>query len=364
MLRDTSMVATSWSPGSECIPAIQWRSATRCVHPGILSGRDRTAVDDLPGLESNRLSESLQDTIIIAVSLGIVVALAYGIAYWSWKARSDRSARVGLYLVLGFPGGLLSIYGLARLVNGTESGGIWLAAGLGLVLPLNPKFRQFVARFTPFDPSSAVDMVGLSGVLAIGGFLALSYAVNPEPAETGTVAIADLVSQFAAFTVLAYVLVGASIWRTFREANNRLGLTWPSRRQIGVGVGGVFAGLFVMVIAGVLTTVFQPDFNQEIEQATEGITESVSNPAGAVFFGLGAGISEELLLRGALQPRFGIVLTSVLFALLHNQYGISFVLLGVFLMGVILGLERKYFGTTAAVITHAIFNTIAVLAGS
>jgi membrane protease YdiL (CAAX protease family) len=310
------------------------------------------------------LSESQQDTIIIAVTLGIVVAMAYGIAYWSWKAQTDRSARVGLYLVLGFPGGLLAIYGLARLVNGAESGGIWLATGLGLALPLVSRFRQFLARYTPIDPSSAIDMVGLSAILAIGGFLALTYAIDPEPAETGTVAIADLISQFAAFTVLAFVLVGASIWRTFGEATNRLGLTWPSRRQVAVGIGGVFGGLFVMVVAGILTTVFQPDFNQEIEQATEGITESVSSPIGAVFFGLGAGISEELLLRGAVQPRFGLVLTSLLFALLHNQYGISFVLLGVFLMGVVLGLERKYFGTTAAIITHAIFNTIAVLAGT
>lgn len=315
-------------------------------------------------MESTRLSDSLQDTIIIAVTLGIVVAVAYGIAYWSWKAQKDRSARVGLYLVLGFPGGLLVIFGLARLVNGTESGGIWLATGLGLTLPLVSRFRQFLARFTPLDPGSAIDLVGLAGLLGIGGFLALTYAVDPEPAETGSVAIADLASQFAAFTVLAYVLVGVGIWRTAREANSRLGLTWPTRRQVGVGVGGVFAGLFVMVLAGVLTTVFQPDFNQEIEQATEGITQSVSSPIGAVFFGLGAGISEELLLRGAIQPRFGLVLTSILFALLHNQYGISFVLLGVFLMGVVLGLERKYFGTTTAVITHAIFNTIAVLAGT
>jgi len=334
------------------------------VAPGILSGRDLTRGGNLPGVESNRLSETQQDTIIVAVTLGIIVAIAYGIAYWSWKAQSDRSARVGLYLVLGFPGALLAIYGLARLVNGTESGGIWLATGLGLSLPLVSRLRVFLSRLTPLDPDSAVDMVGLSGLLGIGGFLAVSYAVNPAPADTGTVAIADLASQFAAFTVLAYVLVGVSIWRTFPEANHRLGLSWPSRRQVLIGVGGVFAGLFVMVIAGVLTSVFQPDFNQEIEQATEGITESISNPIGAVFFGLGAGISEELLLRGALQPRFGIILTSVLFALLHNQYGISFILLGVFLMGIILGLERKYFGTTAAVITHAIFNTIAVLAGT
>jgi uncharacterized protein len=51
-----------------------------------------------------------------------------------------------------------------------------------------------------------------------------------------------------------------------------------------------------------------------------------------------------------------------LFAFLHSQYGISFVLAGIFVVGVLLGLERKYLGTTAALITHAIFNAIAVLA--
>ena len=142
------------------------------------------------------------------------------------------------------------------------------------------------------NPNSAIDMVGLSAILGFGGFLALTYAVDPEPAEAGDVAVADLASQFAAFTVLAYVLVGVGIWRTFSEASYRLGLTWPTRRQFAVGVACVFAGLFVMVAAGILTTVFQPEFNQEIEQATEGITESVSSPIGAVFFGLGAGISE------------------------------------------------------------------------
>ena len=58
----------------------------------------------------------------------------------------------------------------------------------------------------------------------------------------------------------------------------------------------------------------------------------------------------------------GLVTTSILFAFLHSQYGISFVLAGIFVVGVILGLERKYLGTTAALITHAIFNAIAVLA--
>ncbi|MGD9712951.1 MAG: lysostaphin resistance A-like protein, partial [Thermomicrobiales bacterium] len=295
------------------------------------------------------------DSIIIAVSLAILVALSYGAAYWASRAQFDRSARVGLYLVLGFPGGLLAIYGLARVVNGEESGAVWLATGLGLMLPLMPNVRRVFGRLTPMNESSAIDMVGLSLLLGIGGFLALSYAVQPDPEDAGSVALADLISQFSAFTVLAYVLVGVGIWRSFPEATMRLGLTWPSKRQVVAGIGGFFIGMVVMVVAGVLTTIFQPDFNEEINQATQGITESVSNPLGAAFFGLGAGISEELLLRGAIQPRYGLIMTSVLFALLHNQYGISFILAGVFSMGIILGLERKYFGTTAAIITHAIF---------
>ncbi len=249
---------------------------------------------------------------------------------------------------------LLAIYGLARVVNGSGSEAVWLVTGLGLLLPLFPSVRTMFARFTPMDPVSAIDMVGLSVLLGVGGFLASSYIAQPEPDDAGDVALADLISQFAAFTILAYVLVGVGVWRTLAEATFRLGLSWPSRRQILVGAGGFFVGLVVMILAGVLTTIFQPDFNEEINQATQGITDSVSSPIGAMFFGLGAGISEELLLRGAIQPRYGLFLTSVLFALLHNQYGISFILAGVFSMGVILGLERKYFGTTAAVITHAL----------
>jgi membrane protease YdiL (CAAX protease family) len=91
------------------------------------------------------------------------------------------------------------------------------------------------------------------------------------------------------------------------------------------------------------------------------MTADVQYPLGAVILGACAGIGEEALFRGAIQPRYGIVLTSLAFALVHSQYGLSFVILGLFLVGVTLGIERKYFGTPAAMMTHAIFNVIAVL---
>ena len=97
---------------------------------------------------------------------------------------------------------------------------------------------------------------------------------------------------------------------------------------------------------------------------TEDMTADVQNPVGAMTLGLSAGIGEELLLRGAIQPRFGLVLTSFFFALLHTQYGLTFVLGGLFAIGMLLGILRNRYGTMAPIIAHAVFNTLVVLAQS
>src|SRR5687768_18281689 len=93
------------------------------------------------------------DTLYIFVTLAIFIAIAFGMAYWVRRSANDRSALIGLYLVLGFPGVLLTLLGLARLADGQSSGFAWLATGLGLLLPMYPKFRQLVARYTPMDRS-------------------------------------------------------------------------------------------------------------------------------------------------------------------------------------------------------------------
>jgi len=43
-------------------------------------------------------------------------------------------------------------------------------------------------------------------------------------------------------------------------------------------------------------------------------------PGLMLLLGLSAGIGEEITLRGALQPKLGLALTSLLFAALHVQY--------------------------------------------
>ena len=58
--------------------------------------------------------------------------------------------------------------------------------------------------------------------------------------------------------------------------------------------------------------------------------------------------------RGALLPRFGIVISSVLFAALHTQYALSFATLEVFVLGLGLGWLRVRAGSIVpGMVTHA-----------
>ena len=65
-----------------------------------------------------------------------------------------------------------------------------------------------------------------------------------------------------------------------------------------------------------------------LDEDVQRLTEVLIGPLlgsipGILTLGLAAGIGEETLFRGALQPRFGLLITSLLFALLHSQYGIT-----------------------------------------
>jgi hypothetical protein len=239
---------------------------------------------------------------------------------------------------------------------------VLLAVGLGLSLPLLRPVRRLFAAITPLDADSPVDMTGLCLLLALIGFFVVSLGLNPEPPdENVSVGVDDLIVQVLAEVALAFAAVGWWFHRNARAAGDRLGLHWPSVRGWLAALGFVVLGFVINGVAGVLTQWLQPEFYADIERVTDDITSGVQNPGGALLLGLSAGIGEELLLRGALQPRFGIVLTSIFFALIHMQYGFSIVMVGLFATGVLLGLERKYFGTVAAMATHAIFNTLVVL---
>jgi membrane protease YdiL (CAAX protease family) len=311
------------------------------------------------------MMDTLVDVFLYGVAFVIAVGIAIGLAFWSNKARTDRSANVGLYLLFGLPGGLLTVAGLALTVNGLNEGPFVLAIGLAFTLPLIRSFRKLLARYTPFDPTSPIDLTGLAILLALMAFLAVSmfYADGDTDTVSSTSTaslVVSLVSTMIMFVSLAYIAVGYRIWRTGREATERLGLRIPGVKTILIGFAFVVPVMISNMIGGILTQVLQPNMTDDLEKTLDTMTQGIQNPAGALLIGLTAGIGEELFFRGALQPRFGIVITAAAFALMHQQYELSWVLAGMFGIGILLGIERKRYGTVAAIVTHATMNIIAV----
>jgi membrane protease YdiL (CAAX protease family) len=298
------------------------------------------------------------DVLFFAIALVVALSIPLGLLYWACRAESDRSARFGLYLLFGLPGSLLVVAGAALAVAGRNYAGVLLGVGLGMSLPLVGRLRRQLASVTPIDARSAVDMAASAVFFGVFGFLIASTWSSPEPDEVAEISYGELIVQLLFFIGVSYVVVGAGLRRRLSEANARLGVVWPSPKTIAIAVVAFFGALLVNGVSGVLTETFQPEASDQIESGLEELTGVPT----AILVAVSAGVGEELFFRGALQPKFGIILTSLCFALLHANYGLSFVTAGIFSMGVIFGLLRQRYGTTAPMITHGLVNLVAVLA--
>src|SRR5207249_5826749 len=69
-------------------------------------------------------------------------------------------------------------------------------------------------------------------------------------------------------------------------------------------------------------------------------------------------LCEELLFRGALQPRIGLVPTALLFTSIHTQYALSLDTAAVLVIALGLGLLRKYTNTTTSCTCHISYNLL------
>jgi membrane protease YdiL (CAAX protease family) len=81
-----------------------------------------------------------------------------------------------------------------------------------------------------------------------------------------------------------------------------------------------------------------------------------------VLISLSAGVVEEWFFRGFLQPRMGIFLSTLLFALAHFSYGQPFMLIGITLLSLIYGLLVKWRQNIwPAIAAHTLFDAVQLL---
>ena len=329
-----------------------------------------------------------------------------GLALWAQWSRKNRGAEIGLivtvlfisFLVMAL-GLLVGLVGLSNTVSDTGaspglvvvSAAIILLAGLaGLALCVRP-IRKVIAysRVTtsynedparkPFsasggwwsDPPVFFALWAFANAMAFNAVFLLAFAVEPEGvgstlSSTGRLSFFIFVIGELPFVVVALCGVGLGVRRSFRESLTRLGYGPITLPQLGIVALFIVGALLLSFAFDNLFSALQPGLYEQVGEVSnvlfspEGLSP-VSVILFALLIGIGAGLGEETLFRGALQPRLGIMLTSLLWAGIHVQYGPSVLLLDIFVLSVALGFLRRRINTTATFLTHAGYNFLSVM---
>jgi len=174
------------------------------------------------------------------------------------------------------------------------------------------------------------------------------------------VEVGGLLAQLAGEVAIALAAVGLWVARGARATRERLGLGGMGGREWAIAALGLGV---VTALNGGLEQVERTWF-PELWKADQAMSERIVGDitlSTSLVLGLSAGVGEEVLVRGALQPRTGLLLASLLFGMAHVQYT-WFGMLVIVLLGVTLGLVRRHANTTTAIVVHAAYDVVAALA--
>ncbi|MCB9420582.1 MAG: CPBP family intramembrane metalloprotease [Ardenticatenaceae bacterium] len=290
----------------------------------------------------------------------------------------DRYKRLfdGLLLVLNIPvllfGGFLVLAPPQTLAdlqpdmalafpNQAAYGAMLAAIALWDMLVCLRPLRQIMARWLPLDSTSPVHTLALmlSGILAGTTLLTLTQGGLEGVAETAvSTPLIDFVFQQALFILLALLGVGLLVRRRLPELAKRLGLERPSWSQIRFGLRWIAILVFIQWAAGIIWALASPDQSQLVEGINNVLLGNFDTVGEWFIVALGAGLGEEILFRGAMQPIFGLWFTSIIFAIAHIQYGFTLVTILIFVISAVLGYIRRRTNTTVAIFVHAGYDFV------
>jgi membrane protease YdiL (CAAX protease family) len=236
-----------------------------------------------------------------------------------------------------------------------------MAAFVPLILPV----RRWLARWMPIDPNSTVHTTALTFAvyqigLSLGQLILIGDLENLTEAELA-LTLWDVLLSGVPFALFALVGVGLFVRRDGQSTLERLGLRRPTWRQLLAATGLIILFLAFDMGVSLLWEELDPAGYDLLERVSENLFGNLTTVGGAIALGLSAGISEELLFRGAVQPRLGLLLATILFAVGHIQYGLTLATLQIFVIGLVLGVLRTRSGTTICILIHAGYNTVGTL---
>jgi len=256
-----------------------------------------------------------------------------------------------------------------------------VAIAAALVLGLarrsrSPRLRLDLAAFP------APWRAALAATLLVG--LTAAIVVQPLVGLVGTGATVEVEGASYAYLFRAHALLGGFLlawWALAGFPSPAAFLSLPHREiagrlALGVGAGlgawAVTIGSMSIVGGGLLWLAgglaAGPDGAAAIAPDAAGVVPE----AGEYLVGLSvpkrlllvasAGVFEEAFFRGFLQPRAGLVLSSVLFTASHAGYGSPMLMIGVFLLSIVIGrLFRARQDVLPCMVAHSVFDAVQML---
>lgn len=307
------------------------------------------------------------------------------LSHW---AKKNKAAEITLFILLVFSsllviavGALLLVAAIVDTVPGDLvstpvflgiAGTVTLAGLTGLALCLPPLWRITgrVERGFWSEPTVffAAWMFVMVLVLSLVGIVAFLGTDTGEIAASvgGQLSPVDVATGQLPLIIVAVLGVGLWVRRSPGEVFARLGYGPLTLTQLGICALFIAVALGLSVAADALFAALQPELYERAGELSSQLFSTQGMGLASVLLfglvlGLGAAIGEESLFRGAVQPVFGIIPTSLLFAALHIQYGPSVSIAYVLLLTIGLGLLRKKINTSAAFVAHAGYNFASVV---
>jgi membrane protease YdiL (CAAX protease family) len=300
--------------------------------------------------------------------LAITVAANLGVTRRGWRRLTYLT--LALLNVLAGAGGLflIAVPSLLRAreqagmaaANTAPLGAAFLVAALLGSVCLQPAVRRLLARGLSIDPDSPVHTTALVFALYLAAS-SLSLLLLPSSAMLQALGSAGIESEtlvYGQVVMLLFALVGVGLGtrRNLRQVLSRLGLQRPTLRGLGVAAGLIVAFLVLDYAVSVIWHRLWPLNYELVSESSQRLFAPFNSIPGALVLGLSAGIGEETLFRGALQPRLRILLTALVFTLGHVQYALSPALAEILVIGLVLGWLRERTDTTTCMVTHAGYN--------
>lgn len=249
----------------------------------------------------------------------------------------------------------------------------WLTARKGL---LPPGFRE------PWRRGAAILVTGLLFWIGVTGPLS---AIGQPPVEPDLTNLSTpqlfLLHVLMISTLLAWFALGFAGVRLAPASALELPAEVPLARQLAaqfgfvaqsvpreIGLGLLLGvGAWVAVLAGIMAfalILYAIGAGDALPKQPPALIPFIAGlPIWVkILISLSAGVVEETFFRGFLQPRLGLLASTILFALAHFSYGQPFMLIGITVLSLIYGLMVKWRQNIwPAIAAHVLFDAVQLL---